>query len=203
MTTITPSARPNIAPSDDRIKELRKRASNYGSLPESTVNDILDDYSVLKAEVKRLNTWHSTLSEAWKTRAEKSEAENERLKTALWDALKNRPIKVTVEPEGATDLLERLRKAEAELKVAGGTIEEIVKAWCLDKAELVLEKMLTADLTRDVNEAHTQLAKRAPLIEAVMADDSEPSFIEVQLRAHMNVEKLERLLRAALKLRDE
>ena len=39
--------------------------------------------------------------------------------------------------------------------------------------------------------------------EAAMADDSEPSFIEVQLRAHMNVEKLERLLRAALKLRDE
>ena len=120
MTTITPSARPNIAPSDDRIKELRKRASNYGSLPESTVNDILDDYSVLKAEVKRLNTWHSTLSEAWKARAEKAEAE---------------------------------------------------------------------------------LAKQAPLIAAVMAEDTEPSFIEVQLRAHMNVEKLERLLGEALKLR--
>ena len=75
MTTITPSARPNIAPSEERVKELRKRASNYGSLPESTVNAILDDYSALKAEVKRLNTWHSTLSEAWKARAEKAEAE--------------------------------------------------------------------------------------------------------------------------------
>jgi len=168
MTTILP----------ERVKELREwlieneytkiDGIEIPSLRVRQMLAILDEHSALKAEAKRLNTWHSTLSEAWKARAEKSEAENERLKTALWDALKNRPIKVTVEPEGATDLLERLRKAEAELKVAGGTIEEIVKAWCLDKAELVLEKMLTADLTRDVNEAHTQLAKQAPLIEAVM-----------------------------------
>ena len=75
MTTIPPSAKPNIAISEERVKELRKRASNYGSLPESTVNDILDDYSALKGEVKRLNAWHSTLSEAWKARAEKAEAE--------------------------------------------------------------------------------------------------------------------------------
>ena len=185
MTTITPSARPNIAPSDDRIKELRKRASNYGSLPESTVNDILDDYSALKGEVKRLNTWHSTLSEAWKARAEKSEAENERLKTALWDALKNRPIKVTVEPEGATDLLERLRKAEAELKVAGGTIEEIVKAWCLDKAEL---------------------AKQAPLIQAVMrawiAADHPVANSVMRTLVFANAIHEDDILRAALKYRE-
>ena len=83
MTTIPPSAKPNIAPSEERVKELRKRASNYGSLPESTVNDILDDYSVLKAEVKRLNTWHSTLSEAWKARAEKSEARVKELEAEI------------------------------------------------------------------------------------------------------------------------
>jgi len=40
--------------STERVEELRKRASNYGSLPESTVNDILDDYSALKAEIERL-----------------------------------------------------------------------------------------------------------------------------------------------------
>ena len=50
MTTIPPSARPNITA-------------------------VLDDYAALKAEVKRLNTWHSTLSEAWKARAEKAETE--------------------------------------------------------------------------------------------------------------------------------
>ena len=48
--------------SDDRVKELRKRASNYGSLPESTVNDILDDYSVLKAENERLRALNKRLS---------------------------------------------------------------------------------------------------------------------------------------------
>ena len=41
----------------------------------------------------------------------------------------------------------RAIKAEAELEVAEGTIEEITKAWCLDAAEL---------------------ARQAPLIEAVM-----------------------------------
>ena len=257
MTTITPSARPNIAPSEERVKELiewaektlelhRLRcdlAATWGvndTVAEADLLAILDDYSALKAEVKRLNTWHSTLSEAWKARAEKSEAENERLKTALWDALKNRPIKVTVEPEGATDLLERLRKAEAELKVAGGTIEEIVKAWCLDKAELakqaplieavnkwdgrvtdwasikpliqavdvyraakaeaelVLEKMLTADLTRDVNEAHTQLAKQAPLIEAVMGANLFPAPTD----GRTCIDSHDKIIRAALALRE-
>jgi len=41
------------------------------------------------------------------------------------------------------------------------------------------------------------------LLEAVEVEDTEPSFIEVQLRAHMNVEKLERLLCAARALRGQ
>lgn len=53
--------------------------------------DILEDYrkaespSVLdrvipdiKAEVERLNTWHSTISQVWKDRAEKAEAKLEK-----------------------------------------------------------------------------------------------------------------------------
>ena len=192
-----------IAPSrvEGHRRFLEKASKVGGVISARSASEylaILDDYSALKAEVERLNTWHSTLSEAWKARAEKSEAENERLKTALWDALKNRPIKVTVEPEGATDLLERLRKAEAELKVAGGTIEEIVKAWCLDKAELVLEKMLTADLTRDVNEAHTQLAKQAPLIEAVMGANLFPAPTD----GRTCIDSHDKIIRAALALRE-
>ena len=66
----------------------------------------------------------------------------------------------------------------------------------------VATKML--DLAEGIIEKQgAELTKQRPLIEAAMADDSEPSFIEVQLRAHMNTAKLERLLRAALKLREE
>jgi len=185
MTTILP----------ERVKELREwlieneytkiDGIEIPSLRVRQMLAILDEHSALKAEAKRLNTWHSTLSEAWKARAEKSEAENERLKTALWDALKNRPIKVTVEPEGATDLLERLRKAEAELKVAGGTIEEIVKAWCLDKAEL---------------------AKQAPLIQAVMrawiAADHPVANSVMRTLVFANAIHEDDILRAALKYRE-
>ena len=97
MTTIPPSAKPNIAPSDDRVKELRDLATEgltnakeyvdlflEGAVRESwekrvrfwaDLLAILDDYSSMRAEVERLNTWHSTLSEAWKERAERAESE--------------------------------------------------------------------------------------------------------------------------------
>lgn len=35
---------------------------------------ILFSGEMVKAEVERLNTWHTTISEAWKARAEKAEA---------------------------------------------------------------------------------------------------------------------------------
>jgi hypothetical protein len=73
----------------ERVKELREWLIEHEytkidgiEIPSLRVRQmlaILDDYSALKAEVERLNTWHSTLSEAWKARAEKAEAENERL----------------------------------------------------------------------------------------------------------------------------
>ena len=71
--------------STERVEELRRRASNYGSLPEWTVNDILDDYSALKAENELLrkdnNYFHAGFDsvredyEEQKARAEKSEAQ--------------------------------------------------------------------------------------------------------------------------------
>jgi hypothetical protein len=69
-----------IAPS--RIEGHRRfleKASKVGGVisarSASEYLAIIDDHSVLKAEVERLNTWHSTLSEAWKARAIKAEAE--------------------------------------------------------------------------------------------------------------------------------
>jgi len=70
--------------------------------------------------------------------------------------------------------------------------------------EVELEKV-KADFSETLKIRYDQqadLEKVRPLIEAVMADDSEPSFVEVQLRAHMNNAKLERLLCAALALRE-
>ena len=95
MTTIPPSAKPNIAPSEERVKELREffreesqwRVQGLRKKQRDGYFDdllaVLDDYSVLKAEAKRLNTWHSTLSEAWKARAEKSEARVKELEAEL------------------------------------------------------------------------------------------------------------------------
>jgi len=125
----------------------------------------------MRAEVKRLNTWHTTLSESWKARAEKAEAELTR-----------------AEDRHHIDLME-LRAQEAQL------------AKVCERNKLMDENFGSL-LEKNIN-LEEQLAKQRPLIEAVMAEDAEPSFIEVQLRAHMNVEKLERLLRAALALRME
>jgi len=93
MTTIPPSARPNIAPSEERVKELREwlieneytkiDGIEIPSLRVRQMLAILDEHSALKAEAKRLNTWHSTLSEAWKARAEKSEARVKELEAEL------------------------------------------------------------------------------------------------------------------------
>ena len=47
-----------------------------------------------------------------------------------------------------------------------------------------------------------ELERVRPLVEAVEADNGQPSMVEVQLRAHMNPEKLERILRAALALKE-
>jgi hypothetical protein len=69
-----------IAPSrvEGHRRFLEKASKVGGVISARSASEylaILDDYSALKAEVKRLNTWHSTLSEAWKARAEKAEAE--------------------------------------------------------------------------------------------------------------------------------
>ena len=111
---------------------------------------IIDDHSVLKAEVKRLNTWHSTLSEAWKTRAEKTEAQLEKAKSDLIDESKRR-----------------------------------------------------AAIAKSLQAHQDQLAKQAPLIEAVMGatlyDSEAPgvTMLEFGEQAEWDI------LRAALALREE
>jgi len=73
---------PNIP--TERVKELRERLDEalqewpllfLSGVEIEELLVLLSDYAALKAEVERLNTWHSTLSEAWKARAEKAEAE--------------------------------------------------------------------------------------------------------------------------------
>jgi len=71
------------------------------------------------------------------------------------------------------------------------------------EAELALEKMLVADLTRDVDEAHTELERQRPLVEAVMGatlyDSEAPGVTMLEFG-----EQAERaILRAALALREE
>lgn len=46
-------------------------------------------------------------------------------------------------------------------------------------------------------------AKILVLLEAVEADDKDPSSVEVQLRTHMNTNALELILRAALGLKEK
>jgi Xaa-Pro aminopeptidase len=53
----------------------KKEAQRYEDLLA-----ILDDYERLRVEAERLNTWHCVISGAWRARAEKAEAELERLR---------------------------------------------------------------------------------------------------------------------------
>jgi len=104
-------------------------------------------------------------------------AENERLK--------DEHDKRRVEYMGAIATMRTAKlKAEAELEVAEGTIEEITKAWCLDAA---------------------QLAKQAPLIQAsraVLADHDERMVLYPSMEGRENRLKTMSELRAALKLRE-
>jgi len=106
------------------------------------------------------------------------EAENERLRK-LFDEAVGREATFA---EGYVKEKARAEKAEAELAAAQMTNAK--------NGAVIIEQMVALEHQR-------------PLIEAVMAEDTEPSFIEVQLRAYMNTAKLERLLRAALALREE
>ena len=223
MDTIPPSATPNIAPSEERVKELRKRASNYGSLPESTVNDILDDYSALKAEVKRLNTWHSTLSEAWKARAEKAEAENEKLRNEqalsdkAWDIQRDKLEKAEAESDGWTEVLEdaankhlrnldKIARLEAELAVildAHTAMQTELATLRCEAATLRAEREELKMMHRGTEEARykleAELAKQAPLIDAVMGANLFPAPTD----GRTCIDSHDKIIRAALALREK
>jgi len=83
MTTIPP----------ERVEKARWWLKEFmplgGGMLEEVIA-ILSGYSALKEEVKRLNTWHCTISEAWKARAEKTEAQLEKAKSDLIDESKRR-----------------------------------------------------------------------------------------------------------------
>jgi len=100
-----------------------------------------------------------------------------------------------------------LRAENEELHGECGTWEDSFKrinaALSKAEAELLAAQMTNAKNGAVIVEMMDEAERQRPLIEAVMAEDTEPSFIEVQLRAHMNTAKLERLLRAALALREE
>jgi hypothetical protein len=110
MTTLTP----------ERVKDIRDSVENHITEPGEdwleTINyhdllAILDDYSALKAEVERLNTWHSTLSEAWKARAEKVER------------------KLVYNENELENTKDRVRKMRAELALGN-------KAWLIKQKQL-------------------------------------------------------------------
>lgn len=82
-----------------------------GKAVAKALGDLIAERDALKAEVERLNTWHSTLSESWKARAEKAEAEVERLNKRLKDMTANRDYW-----EDKADGTERDRAEKRELK---------------------------------------------------------------------------------------
>jgi hypothetical protein len=121
--------------SDDRIKELRKRASNYGSLPESTINDILDDYSSLRAENERLWTENKALSSAvrygWKARAEKAEAELEKMTKAIESWKKDEVIWKETEAKLLAQLAKQAPLVNALLRIANEAFPLEVTEKCM------------------------------------------------------------------------
>ena len=143
MTTIPP----------ERVEKARWWLKEFmplgGGMLEEVIA-ILSGYSALKEEVKRLNTWHCTISEAWKARAEKTEAQLEKAKSDLIDESKRR-----------------------------------------------------AAIAKSLQAHQDQLAKQAPLIEAVMGAtlyDSEAPGVTLLEFSELDEEAI---LRAALALRKE
>ena len=105
-----------IAPSrvEGHRRFLEKASKVGGVISARSASEylaILDDYSALKAEVERLNTWHSTLSEAWKARAEKVER------------------KLVYNENELENTKDRVRKMRAELALGN-------KAWLIKQKQL-------------------------------------------------------------------
>ena len=96
MTTIPPSAKPNIAPSEERAKELRARLQLWqDEHPWWTGSDerakadllgVIDD----RERLEHLHNLDHSLADQWLARAEKAEAQLEKAKSDLIDESKRR-----------------------------------------------------------------------------------------------------------------
>ena len=123
---------------------------------------VVKDYSSLRAENERLREQHKT---------------DEGVNLRLCEMHTNQQKELH-------NLGKAYKKAEAELKVAEGTIEEITKAWCLDAA---------------------QLEKQRPLVEAIMK-----AGVLESIQAEIDYQEIDDapdevtdMFREALKLRSE
>jgi predicted nucleic acid-binding Zn-ribbon protein len=189
--------------SDDRIKELREFVHSRtrdidhfdpdGWNKRADLLSVLDDYSALKAENERLRIAKDGLRESLgiccamgkehKARAEKAEAENDKLITELshhqHDLFYEKQAREKAEAELVDEQKRRAAIAES-LQDHQDEIERLradcaVATKMLDLADGIIEKqgaeLLTAQMTNAKNgaviiEQMAQLAKVAPLIEA-------------------------------------
>jgi hypothetical protein len=187
---------------------------------------ILDDYSALKAENERLRIAKDGLRESLgiccamgkehKARAEKAEAENDKLITELshhqHDLFYEKQAREKAEAELVDEQKRRAAIAES-LQDHQDEIERLradcaVATKMLDLADGIIEKqgaeLLTAQMTNAKNgaviiEQMAQLAKQAPLIEAIGG----PGEGEIEWGQYSTTKTAEAILRAALALREE
>jgi len=114
----------------ERVEELRKhlgsvlhlaaldgRNDDVGSLVDLLA--VLDDYEKMRVENERLNTWHCTLSEAWKARAEKAEAQLAKQVPLVEAAMRARLVKFSnTDIGGYEPHVQRILRAALALREA-------------------------------------------------------------------------------------
>jgi chromosome condensin MukBEF ATPase and DNA-binding subunit MukB len=146
-------------------------------------------------ENERLNTWHTTLSEAWKARAEKGEFRVKELEAEVEEHENARSLLTELcqrEKTRAEKGEAELKKVKAELKVRVGQLEN-------GYDEL---KGLTGKWKARAEKSEAELARWKPLIEAAMA----PVPPDEKRYAGTRIGKAvweQSILRAALKCREE
>ena len=191
---------PDIAVSEERVKELREsvrtgRVIISGDAKDlSTLINIVEGYSSLQAENERLKKpigFHDvdefypeekepTLGD-WKSRAEKAKAENEMLNNnAMNDYAAHLELKA------------RAETAEAEIRYVVHDLSFIQPAANADEWGRRLSEVAAMRLQK----AEAQLAKQAPLVNALLRIANEAFPLEVTEKCMRSV------ARAALALRE-
>jgi regulator of replication initiation timing len=209
MTTIPP----------ERVKELREwledvcfndQAEVLGDIPKDLLV-ILDDYEEMRE---------------WKDRAEKAEAENEKLRNEqalsdkAWDIQRDKLEKAEAESDGWTEVLEdaankhlrnldKIARLEAELAVildAHTAMQTELATLRCEAATLRAEREELKMMHRGTEEARykleAELAKQAPLIQAAVGAtlyDSEAPGVTLLEFSELDEEAI---LRSALALRE-